>query len=109
MKISTTLGYDGDPVAYARKAKDLESAGVDLVWSGEIYGFDLVSSLAYLAATTTTLELMTGIITVAATMSLRSISRPVIAYITMRVIVETVIRPDTVARSSDLSARRCER
>lgn len=64
MKISTTLGYDGDPVAYARKAKDLESAGVDLVWSGEIYGFDLVSSLAYLAATTTTLELMTGIITV---------------------------------------------
>ena len=64
MKISTTLSYDGDPVAYARRAKDLESAGVDLVWSGEIYGFDLVSSLAYLAATTTTLELMTGIITV---------------------------------------------
>lgn len=64
MKISTTLGFDGDPVRYARKAKDLESAGVDLVWSGEIYGFDLVSSLAYLAGQTTTLELMTGIIPV---------------------------------------------
>ena len=64
MKISTTLGYDGDPARFARQAKDLESAGVDLVWSGEIYGFDLVSSLAYLAGQTTTLELMTGIIPV---------------------------------------------
>jgi F420-dependent oxidoreductase-like protein len=64
MKISTTLGYDGDPVRFARKAKELESAGVDLVWSGEIYGFDLVSTLAYLAGQTTTLELMTGIIPV---------------------------------------------
>ena len=44
MKISTTLAFDGDPARYARRAKDLESAGVDLVWSGEIYGFDLVSS-----------------------------------------------------------------
>jgi len=64
MKISTTLGFNGDPVSFARQAKDLESAGVDLVWSGEIYGFDLVSSLAYLAGQTTTLELMTGIIPV---------------------------------------------
>ena len=64
MKISTTLGFDGDPVRFTRKAKDLESAGVDLVWSGEIYGYDLTSSLAYLAAQTTTLELMTGIIPV---------------------------------------------
>ncbi len=62
MKISTTLGFDGDPARYARKAQDLESAGIDLVWSGEIYGFDLVSSLAYLAGQTTTVELMTGII-----------------------------------------------
>ena len=64
MKIATILGYDGDPVRFARRAKDLESAGVDLVWSGEIYGFDLVSTLAYLAGQTTTLELMTGIIPV---------------------------------------------
>jgi F420-dependent oxidoreductase-like protein len=64
MKISTTLAFDGDPARYSRRAKDLESAGVDLVWSGEIYGFDLVSSLAYLAGQTTTLELMTGILPV---------------------------------------------
>jgi F420-dependent oxidoreductase-like protein len=64
VKLSTTLGFTGDPVSYARKARDLESAGVDLVWSGEIYDFDLVSSLAYLAGQTSSLELMTGIIPV---------------------------------------------
>jgi F420-dependent oxidoreductase-like protein len=62
MKISTTLAFDGDPVRYARKARELEAAGVDLVWSGEIYGFDLVSSLAYLVGQTTSLEVMTGIL-----------------------------------------------
>jgi F420-dependent oxidoreductase-like protein len=64
MKLSTTLAFDGDPDRYARKARDLESAGIDLIWSGEIYGFDLISSLAYLAGRTTTVELMTGIIPV---------------------------------------------
>ena len=42
-------------------ARDLESAGVDLIWGAEIYGFDLVSTLGYLAGQTTTVELMTGI------------------------------------------------
>jgi F420-dependent oxidoreductase-like protein len=64
MKLSTTLAFDGDPARYARKARELESAGIDLIWSGEIYGFDLISSLAYLAGQTTTVELMTGIIPV---------------------------------------------
>ncbi|MEA3215227.1 MAG: hypothetical protein QOJ19_1383 [Acidimicrobiia bacterium] len=62
MKLSTTLAFDGDPVRYARKARELESAGIDLIWSGEIYGFDLVSSLAYIAGQTSTIELMTGIL-----------------------------------------------
>jgi F420-dependent oxidoreductase-like protein len=62
MKLSTTLAFDGDPARYARKARDLESAGIDLIWSGEIYGFDLVSSLAYLAGQTSRVELMTGIL-----------------------------------------------
>jgi hypothetical protein len=35
MKIATTLGFNGDPVRFAQQAKDLERAGVDLVWSGE--------------------------------------------------------------------------
>jgi F420-dependent oxidoreductase-like protein len=62
MKISMGMGFfDGNPERFARHARDLESAGVDLMWGGEIYGFDLGSSLAYLAGQTTTIELMTGI------------------------------------------------
>ena len=62
MKISTTIGFNGDPQQLAKQAKDLESAGVDLLWGAEIYGYDLVSTLAYLAAETSTVQLMTGII-----------------------------------------------
>jgi F420-dependent oxidoreductase-like protein len=62
MKIATTLTFDGDPLRYAQQARDLERAGVDLVWAGEIYGYDLVSALGYLAGQTSKLELMTGIL-----------------------------------------------
>ena len=62
MKISTTIGFEGDPERLARQARDLESAGVDLLWGAEIYGYDLVSTLAYVAANTERVELMTGII-----------------------------------------------
>ena len=64
MKIATTLAFEGDPVAYGQRARDLERAGVDLISAGEIYGYDLVSALGYLAGQTTTLELMTGILPV---------------------------------------------
>ena len=62
MKISTSIGFNGDPAALVKQARDLESAGVDLLWGAEIYGYDLVSTLAYLAAETETVKLMTGII-----------------------------------------------
>ncbi|MFN0091331.1 MAG: LLM class F420-dependent oxidoreductase [Acidimicrobiales bacterium] len=61
MKISMTIGFNGDPARFAKRARDLESAGVDLLWSGEIYGFDLASILAYLAGQTERVQLMTGI------------------------------------------------
>lgn len=64
MKLSTTIGFDGDPQRLAQRARDLESAGIDLLWGGEIYGFDLVSTLAYLAGQTERVELMTGILPV---------------------------------------------
>ncbi len=64
MKLSTTIGFGGDPLRLAKEAQDLEAAGIDLVWGGEIYGFDLVSTLAYLAGKTERLELMTGILPV---------------------------------------------
>jgi F420-dependent oxidoreductase-like protein len=64
MKLSTSIGFNGDPRKMAQRARDLESAGIDLLWGGEIYGFDLVSTLAYLAGQTETVELMTGILPV---------------------------------------------
>lgn len=62
MKISTTIGFNGDPHALAQRARELESAGVDLVWGGEVYGYDLVSTLAYLAGQTERVQLMSGIL-----------------------------------------------
>jgi F420-dependent oxidoreductase-like protein len=62
MKISTTIGFNGNPQQLAAQARDLESAGVDLIWGAEIYGYDLVSTLGYLAGQTSTVQLMTGII-----------------------------------------------
>ncbi|MCP3935024.1 MAG: LLM class F420-dependent oxidoreductase [Actinomycetia bacterium] len=64
MKISMALGAGNslDPAGLAKRAQDLESAGVDLVWGGEIYGYDLVSTLAYLAGKTERMQLMTGIL-----------------------------------------------
>lgn len=64
MKISMALGAGAslDPKGLTRHVQDLERAGVDLVWGGEIYGFDLVSTLGYVAGQTSTIELMTGIL-----------------------------------------------
>ncbi len=62
MKICTTIGFGGDPAALAKQAKDYESAGVDVLWGAEIYGYDLVSTLGYLAGQTTSAQLMTGIV-----------------------------------------------
>ena len=64
MKLSTTISFNGDPERLAQRARDLESAGIDLLWGGEVYGFDLTSTLAYLAGQTKRVQLMTGIIPV---------------------------------------------
>ena len=64
MKISMALGAGAslDPTSLSRQVRDLESAGVDLVWGGEIYGFDLVSTLTFVAAHTEKMQIMTGIL-----------------------------------------------
>jgi F420-dependent oxidoreductase-like protein len=62
MKLSTSLPYAGDPQQSARQAKDLEAAGIDMLWVAELYSFDAVSILGYLAAHTTTIELASGIL-----------------------------------------------
>lgn len=64
MKLTTGLMFDGDPERLASKAQDLEAAGIDLIYIPEIYGFDQISVLGYVAAKTSTVELMTGIVNV---------------------------------------------
>ena len=61
MKLSMNLNYAGDPRQAAAEAKDLESAGIDVGWVAELYSFDAVSILGYLAANTETMELGSSI------------------------------------------------
>lgn len=62
MKLSMSVSYTGDPKAAAAEARDLESAGVDMLWVAELYSFDAVSILGYLAAHTERAELGSGIL-----------------------------------------------
>ena len=62
MRITTLLNYATDPSEAATQARDLESAGVDMIWIPEAYGFDAVSLLGFLAATTDTVGLGSGIL-----------------------------------------------
>jgi alkanesulfonate monooxygenase SsuD/methylene tetrahydromethanopterin reductase-like flavin-dependent oxidoreductase (luciferase family) len=62
MKLSMTLNYSGDPKRTARTARDYESAGVDMVWVAELYSFDAVSLMGYLAAVTERMEIASGIL-----------------------------------------------
>ncbi|MFT5203374.1 MAG: F420-dependent oxidoreductase-like protein [Candidatus Aldehydirespiratoraceae bacterium] len=64
MKLCTAIMFDGDAERLARHVVNLEAAGVDMVLIPEIYGFDQVSVLGYIAAKTSTIELMTGIVNV---------------------------------------------
>jgi F420-dependent oxidoreductase-like protein len=61
MKLSMTLNYSGDPRRAAADARDLERAGVDVAWVAELYSFDAVSILGYLAGQTETMELGSAI------------------------------------------------
>ena len=62
MKLSMTLNYSGDPVQAAATAADYERAGVDMIWVAELYSFDAVSILGYLAARTEHMQLASGIL-----------------------------------------------
>ena len=64
MKLCTTLMFDGDAARLAAQVRDLEAVGVDMVLIPEIYGFDQVSVLGFIAASTERIGLMTGIVNV---------------------------------------------
>lgn len=65
MKLSMLLSrYTGDPVDTAGLVRELESAGLDMVWVPEAYGFDAMSLVGYLAAITDRIQIGTGIVNV---------------------------------------------
>ncbi|MGH9244316.1 MAG: LLM class F420-dependent oxidoreductase [Acidimicrobiales bacterium] len=62
MDLSMPLSYAGGLKEQALLAADLEKAGLDLVWVAEVYGFDAVSTMGYLAAITERVRIGAGIL-----------------------------------------------
>jgi F420-dependent oxidoreductase-like protein len=62
MKLGMRINYAGDFRETVAKLADFEDAGVDRVIVPEVYGFDAVSQMGYIAAKTTRIELAFGIL-----------------------------------------------
>ncbi|MEO6652140.1 MAG: LLM class F420-dependent oxidoreductase [Ilumatobacteraceae bacterium] len=62
MKLSMMISYSGDFHADVERVRQLEAAGLDLVWVPEAYSFDSVSQMGFLAAKTSTIEIGAGIL-----------------------------------------------
>src|SRR4051794_41813927 len=56
------IDYAGGYEASAAGVVELEAAGLDIVWVAEAYSFDAVSSMGYLAAKTSTVQIGAGIL-----------------------------------------------
>jgi len=62
MKLSMQVPYSGGFKQSAALVRDYESAGLDIVWVAEAYGFDAPSFMGYLAATTETIQIGSAIL-----------------------------------------------
>ncbi|WP_448610265.1 LLM class F420-dependent oxidoreductase [Geodermatophilus sp. URMC 60] len=62
MRIGIQASYSGGFQQTAAEVRDLEAAGLDLAMVAEVYTFDAVSQLGYLAAVTERVELMSAIL-----------------------------------------------
>jgi F420-dependent oxidoreductase-like protein len=62
MRLSTMLDYSRGIKGSLDAVVDLERAGLDIVWVAEAYGYDAVSQMGYLAATTETIEIGSAIL-----------------------------------------------
>ena len=61
MRIGIQASYSGGFQETAAEIRDLESAGLDVAMVAEVYTFDAVSQLGYLAAVTERVELLSAI------------------------------------------------
>lgn len=64
MKIANFLSYEGNPRETAGQVVAQESAGLDIVWVAEAYGFDSPTLMGYLAARTTDVQVGSAILNV---------------------------------------------
>ena len=62
MRISTLLNYSGGFKEAVAEVKELEKAGLDVVWVPEAYSFDAPSAMGYLAAETERVVIASGIL-----------------------------------------------
>ncbi|WP_298208234.1 LLM class F420-dependent oxidoreductase [Ferrimicrobium sp.] len=62
MKLAMQINYAGDILETVEEVVRYESAGLDIVFVAEAYGFDAVSILGYLAARTSRVQLGPGIL-----------------------------------------------
>jgi F420-dependent oxidoreductase-like protein len=63
MRLGASIGHGaGDPSDLAQRARDLEHAGVDILWTAELYGFDGVSLMGFLACATDRVQIGSSIL-----------------------------------------------
>jgi F420-dependent oxidoreductase-like protein len=62
MRISTLLSYAGGFKDAVAEIQELEKAGLDMVWVPEAYSFDAPSAMGYIAASTNTITIASGIL-----------------------------------------------
>src|SRR5579875_1145072 len=51
MRLGASVGR-ADPATIRQRARQLEDAGIDVLWAAELYGFDAASLMGFLAAAT---------------------------------------------------------
>ncbi|MGW0590084.1 LLM class F420-dependent oxidoreductase [Streptosporangium sp. NPDC002607] len=62
MRIGMSLNYTGGFKDTVAELADYEKAGLDSVFVGELYGFDAVSQMGYIAAMTTRVRIASGVL-----------------------------------------------
>ncbi|MCZ7629794.1 MAG: LLM class F420-dependent oxidoreductase [Microthrixaceae bacterium] len=62
MKLSMQIGYSGGFAQSVEKVKALESAGMDIVYVAEAYGYDAPTLMGYMAAETESIQIASGIL-----------------------------------------------
>jgi F420-dependent oxidoreductase-like protein len=61
MRLGASIGK-ADPDAVRKRARELEDAGIDILWAAELYGFDAASLMGFLAAVTERVQIGSSIL-----------------------------------------------